>query len=100
MRKADYLLSFITNNALTAIDKTDVRSGARDTFEPTKATLDYVFVALQTVNTIKYCRVIDSADTAIASDHQPITCSLQISTYEFRSQATQPTNLSLQKASI
>ena len=40
IQKADYLLSFITNNAIIAINKTDICSGGRYTFEPTKATLD------------------------------------------------------------
>ena len=45
IQKADYLLSFITNNALIAINKIDICSGAWYTFKPTKATLDYVLVA-------------------------------------------------------
>ena len=98
IQKADYLLSFTTNGALTAINKTDICSVGRYTFEPAKATPDYVLVASRIVNSIKYYRVIKSADTA--SDHHPITCSLQISTYAFPSQARQPTTISWQKTSV
>ena len=53
IQKTDYLLSCSTNNVLIAINKTDICSRAQYTFEPTKATPDYVLVAPRTVNSIK-----------------------------------------------
>ena len=82
-QKSNILTSFINENQLTAVNKSNLCSGPKYTFEPCKSTLDYIIVNESCCNLVKRCSVLDNSDCSIASDHLPILTSFTFSGTQF-----------------
>ena len=66
-QKSNVLTSFINENRLTVVNKSELCSGPTYTFEPCKSTLDYVIVNESGCSLVKSCSILDNSDCSIAS---------------------------------
>lgn len=78
--KSQRFTSFINTNNLIPVNKTNLNDGLKYTYEPMRTTLDYVLAPSHCIGIVTQCKVINSGNSAITSDHYPISCTLKLPT--------------------